>query len=472
VKGNRLSQITAQQRTQRVQELLSDINKYPPERHETKLIHLTTGPTYCEVIQMRADEVLLNHRSHRIRSELEGDPQWVELRSDPTSEEAQRIIEQYVRHARTESEFTELMESLQREGQTEPGVMTHDGVLVNANTRAVAMREMHDPDRQNLRVAVLPKTIQADEIGLLELRLQMQKELKVDYSLTNELLFIEELSNERGMSDSAIAKEMFPENPKKGTAEVPLRLKYLDLLRRMQRIPRQHLKLKEFDELKLEQMRVVHAKYQSLLGQDAAQAETFLENFLLSVLVGVVSVHQIREIDTEFVATYMIPSLEEDELIGSQAVQLASGGASDTSPMPKGSGALLGGDAQKDQDAPNVMALINAVAGRDRDVKIPGSNFVIEKKDLSAAIRDAYTAGIKYKKRDERGLNRLEAPTEAVKGARREVVKAIEALKAALGDPDFDGSHRKTLEASHKQFARTVRSLEAALSKAGITAPH
>lgn len=416
---------------------------------------------------MKADEVLLNHRSHRIRSQLEGDPEWEALKSDPTSEGAQRVIEYHVRNARTEQEFNELKESLQKVGQAEPGVMTHDGVLVNANTRAVAMRDMDDPDKRNLRVAVLPRTIQPDEIGLLELRLQMQKELKVEYSLTNHLLFIEELSNERGMSDAAIAKEMFPEDPKKGAKEVPLRLKYLDLLRTLQRIPAQPLKLKEFDGLKLQHMRDVYTTHERLLEQDPAQARSYLESFLLSVLVGVVSVHQIREIDTEFVATYMLPSLEDDELIGQHAAQLAATEVT-TAAAPKGAKYLLGGGAGAEPGAPNVVSLINAVAGRDHNIKVPGSNFVLEQKDVVAAVRDAYVTGIKYKKRDERESSRLEAPLEAVKSATREVAKASEALRLALGDADFDTAHRKSLEASYKRLVRTLRSLEAALTKAGV----
>jgi hypothetical protein len=466
--GVAVAQITDQQRTQRVQELLNELNKVPPEKHESRRIHLTTGDVICDVIKMPADEVLLNHRSHRIRSQLDGDPEWENVKADPTSEAAQKIIQRYVRASRSDKEFDELKESLIREGQIEPGVVTRDGVLVNANTRAVAMREMESPDNRNLSVAVLPPTIQPEELGLLELRLQMQKELKKDYSLTNELLFIEELSNERGMSDAAIAKEMFPENPKKGTQEVPLRLKYLDLLRIMCKIPDKPLRLKQFDSLSLEQMRVVHAKYESLLEQDAAQARAYLESFLLSVLVDVVSVHQIRQIDTEFVKTYMLPSLEEDELIGQHAAHIAEAPESGPS-SPKGAKALMGGaTATADGDAPNVVSLINAVAGDDHNVKVPGTNLVLEKKDVTEALKTAVVSGIRDKKRDERETNRLEAPIEAIKTATREVGKANDALKVALGDSDFDKAHHKTLEASFKKLARTVKSFETAMSKAGI----
>jgi hypothetical protein len=464
-----VAQITDAQRKARIQELLNEINKMPPERHETMRVHLTTGETLCDVIQLRADEVLLNHRSHRIRSQIEGDPEWEAVKSDPTSEAAQRIVQDRVRHARSDQEFNELRESLVREGQTEPGVMTRDGVLVNANTRAVAMREMDNPDRQNIRVAVLPMTLQPSEIGLLELRLQMQKVLKVEYTLTNHLLFIEELSNERNMTDDAIAREMFPENIKKGALEVPLRLKYLDLIRRMQRIPTKPLRLKDFDVLAREQMRDVYNKYERLQAEDPSQARIYLQSFLLSVLVGVVSVHQIREIDAEFVKSYVIPTLEEDQEYGIHAAKLAEPKVSPEN-VPKGAKALGGGATSADGDGePNILGLIDAISGKDNKVNIPGTAVHLEKREVKEAVSFAFATAIKDKKRDEREANRLEAPNEALKTAIREITKANDSLKAALGDPDFDVAHRKSLEASFKRLGRTMRSLEAALLKAGVT---
>lgn len=465
-----MAQITAQERIQRVQELLDEVHKFPPEQHETQLIQLTAGPKLCDVIKMKADEVLLNHRSHRIRSQLEDDPQWEEVKADPHSEAAQKIIQHHVRHARHEDKFNELKESLLKEGQAEPGVMTHDGVLVNANTRAVAMREMDDPAKRYLRVAVLPKTIQPDEIGLLELRLQMQKELKVEYSLTNELLFIEELSNERGMSDEVIASELRlnPESPKKGAQEVAMRLKYLDLLRTLQRIPSNPLRLHQFDVIALQHLKDVYATHQRLLEQDPIEADTYLQSFLLSVLVDVKAVHQIRVIDPDFVGTYVLPSLEEDEMIGQHVAKLAA--PAEAGPgAPKGAKALLGGGGEQGNgEAPNVVRLIDAVAGHDHNIKIPGGALKLERNDVRDAIKSAYESGIKEKKRDERESNRLEAPTEAVKTATREIAKAQEALKAALTDPEFVASYRKTLEANFKKLTRTLRTLEQALGKANI----
>ena len=57
-------------------------------------------------------------------------------------------------------------------------------------------------------LAVLPETAQQSELALLELRLQMQKELKEEYSLTNELLFVEEMYEKHKMPAMQIAARL------------------------------------------------------------------------------------------------------------------------------------------------------------------------------------------------------------------------------------------------------------------------
>jgi hypothetical protein len=200
---------------------------------------------YCKVILIGADEVLLNPDSHRLRAQLQDDPRWAELSKEPFGDDAQRVLAEQVKAARSVEAFTALKESLLNEGQTHPGVMTHKGVLINANTRAVAIREFDDPSKRYLRLAVLPETAQQSELALLELRLQMQKELKEEYSLTNELLFVEEMYEKHKMPAMQIARDLryFPDRPKKGEEEVKLRLQMLDLIRQMQTIPADGLKL-------------------------------------------------------------------------------------------------------------------------------------------------------------------------------------------------------------------------------------
>jgi hypothetical protein len=464
-----IAHLTESQRVQRIKELVADLHKVPPEKHETVRVPWTQDERQLlDVITIGVDEVLLNPQSHRIRAQLQDDPAWADLSKDPFSEVAQRTIERHVRDARDPDEFQALKDSLLQDGQTDPGVMTHSGLLINANTRAAALRDVEDPTRRTLRVAVLPPTAKAEELTLLELRLQMQKDLKVDYTLTNELLFIEELSSARRLSARQIARELriHPDNEKKGAAEIEARLQYLDLIRVMQRTPARPLPLTFFNAIKLEQLREIHRVRTGLLQTDPARAQTHLENFLLSVAVGIKAVHEIRQVDADFMADYMLPQLEEDEGIGQFATQLATAPPEDA-PRPAGVGALITDDGDQAPEI-NTRHLINVVTSRDKTIDVPGTKFVLDRDDVKDALKTAVAAGIKDKKREKKDEDQLAAPVNAVKEATKQLQRAKEAFLSVEHDPDYDDRRRKTLEAAVKKLARASRDLKATLAEAGV----
>ena len=464
-----MAQITEAERIRRISQLLADLNKVPPERHEVERLPWTGGEhLLCPVIKISVDEVVLNHRSHRIRAQLEDDREWQELRKDPQGEAAQRLIERHVHRARSDDEFSALKESLLNEGQSHPGVMTHAGLLVNANTRVVALRDIEDPARRYVRVSVLPEVAQPEELALLELRLQMQKELKVEYSMANELLFIEELSKDRHLTPGQIARELriFPESQRRGENEVLLRLRMLDLIRQLQGIPAQRLPLTFFDRISYEQLRELHRAYFGLIERDPARAQQHLESFLLSVAVGVTPVHQIRRIDAEFMSDYMLPQLEEDEAIGEFASALVTANATHSAPThPAGVEQLAPGAAEEEPPEVDAKGLLNVVTSRDKRVEVPGSNFVLERDDVKDAVKAAVLSGIRDKRRDETAEDKLAAPVDAVKQATKMVGRAEEAWRVVRDDPEFDDKRRKSLEAAHNKLRRSIRDLEATLAK-------
>jgi hypothetical protein len=467
-----VAQITESERVVQIQKLLAELHKMPPEKHETVHMPWRAGEPLLEVVRIGVDEVLLNPQSHRIRAQLQDDPEWEALSADPFSEPAQKLIERHVRSARTPEEFAALKKSLLEDGQTDPGVMTHTGLLVNANTRAVALREAEDPLKRSIRVAVLPETAKPEDLALLELRLQMQKELKVEYTMTNELLFIEELAVERKMSANQIATELriYPENAKKGEAEVQTRLKLLDLIRVMQLLPNEPLRLTFFDErIKLEQLRELHRVYAPLVEKDPAAARAHLEAFLLSIAVGVSAVHQLRQVDPEFMATFMLHALEDDDDIGPVADQLVAPTKDAVRPAkPTGVDLLTGAQDDGDEPAVDTARLIDAVTRSDKRVDVPNSKIHMNQNELREALKGAITVGIKDKKRVQRDEDQLAAPFAAVKAATQQIAKAKEALAAVQDDPDFDDRSRKKLEAAFKKLGRASRDLEAALVKAEV----
>lgn len=463
--------LTPAERTQLVAARTEELRRDTSTRHETVRIPWRGGePAILDVIQMDVDDVLLNPDSHRIRSQLQSDPEWAALSDEPYCEDAQRVIEHHVREASKPEQFSALKESLLREGQTEPGLMTHDGVLINANTRAVALRELADPDRRYIRVGVLPDTANGPELALVELRLQMQEDLKVEYSMTNELLFIEELSSGRHLSTAQIARELRinPESERKGAAEVDLRLRLLDLIRVLQRIPESSPPLTFFNSIALQHLKDLYSSYTALMADSPDRAPRLLEAFMLTVSLGITAVHQVRVVDDTFMDDYMLPAFEEDEFLGEAARAIAIPPAGVRSrERPAGVDALLGravGDEQL-EDRVDVRRLIDLVGSRHRKVKIPDTSLTVPRDELREALEEAIRGGIAEKKRNKKEEDVLGAPTAAVKRATQQVKRARAALEEAVAQPDFDERRKKTLEAAFKKLTRAERELRAALAE-------
>lgn len=173
----------------------------------------------------------------------------------------------------------------------------------------------------------------------------------------------------------------------------------------------------------------------------------------------------------------MLPQLEEDELIGPVADNIATGmGDGAEAQQPAGVDMLAGApevdllaSASEVAETPlDMKGMINILTRRDKRVTIAGTAVTVEQDDVGQALKTAIISGIKEKKRDERDANKLEAPITAVKEAGREAAKAIDAFKTVADDPDFDQKQRKSLEAGFKKLKRTYRELEAALEKAHV----
>ncbi len=146
-----------------------------------------TGEYTATVVELPVDALVLNPRSHRIKAQLESSEFRDEISATPYSLASQQAIEDILREA---EQFKGLQQNLKDIGQLEPGVVTTDGKLVNANTRCVALC---DNGELYLRAAVLPDDATQLEIDRLELSLQMKRDFRSDYTYTNELLFIEDL---------------------------------------------------------------------------------------------------------------------------------------------------------------------------------------------------------------------------------------------------------------------------------------
>lgn len=470
-----MAQVTKNQRAQMISDLVREANKQPPtEKHPVEQIQGVKGATVnCDVITIAADQLLLNPNSHRIKAQLSDDPQWVGsdgspgLNVDPHSDNAQMLIADYIRKSEY---YTALKQSLIVDEQRQNALVTHEGILINGNTRAVALRELANPSKRYIRVAVLPQHMDPLELKMIELRFQMQRELKSKYSLTNELLFVEELHNS-GVSYEQINAELRYDldSPKKGVAEVKTRLEGLDFVRLLQKRVSNGLRLTRFDCLGYEQLRETQSRYRDLQASgNLAEADQYLDNFMLSMLLGVTAVHKLRKIDSSFMSSYMFPQLEEDDEIGLFAAELAT---ATKDARPKGSRELdklaPRRNAQSDGTEIDTKKLI-AIAcepGKSSTFHQGDVRVNLENGKIVRALVDAVESGIREKRRQVRTEDKLAAPLESIRDATKRLQQFLEVYTEVAKNPDFNKARRQRVTHAFRSLRKRYRDVELLVAK-------
>ena len=162
---------------------------------ETVTVEWRGQPIHIPVISMPVDLLHFNPDTHRIRAQRSMDPDRErKLESDPFGETAQNYLHQLLMGdptdpSKIDPSFIALKDDLREHGQTDPGIITRSGVLINGNTRRAALKEIGE---KNIRVGVLPPDAGHDDLQSIELSLQLRKDHKRDYSFMNFLLAVDE----------------------------------------------------------------------------------------------------------------------------------------------------------------------------------------------------------------------------------------------------------------------------------------
>ena len=162
---------------------------------ETVTIDWRGRPLSVPVITMPVGLLSCNPSTHRIRAQRSINPELEkEIKESPFSPKAQDYLQSLLKcdptdPSKVDPSYVSLKEDLKLHGQSDPGIITRAGVLVNGNTRQVALKEL---GQKHIRVGVLPPDASIDDIQAIELALQLRKDHKRDYSFMNLLLAIDE----------------------------------------------------------------------------------------------------------------------------------------------------------------------------------------------------------------------------------------------------------------------------------------
>ncbi len=394
------------------------------------------------VVELPLELVLLNPRSHRIRAQLESHQQADVVARDPWSAKAQAIIAGILREL--SENFEDLKRNLQEEGQLEAGMMSRFGLLVNANRRAVALR---DGDAAHVRVIVLPDDATDPEIDGLELQLQMQLDFRESYTFTNRLLFVEDLivNQNRTVDDVAralnLAASSDPRALARGKAKVEQHTRVLAMIRAIQRRSGGCVPLTSFDaqEIALEELD------DRLREEDNPAVKGELYEIRLLGLLSEVPYRDLRHLSGDTLEAHVMPLLAEDDLLGDIVEHL--GGDPDGGQEDDG---LEGLDLLDDEPESVITARIEkivalnnliAMSHGSEDLLVPAADGAVRRvgRDLVVTrIYDSLRAAANEVRTTDRHEDQLQAPANRVAEAERKLQLAASSYADVAERSGFD----------------------------------
>lgn len=124
---------------------------------------------------------------------------------------------------------TILAEDLRRFKQKDPGIITHDGYLINGNRRLAVLNTLKTPGNDEygyIIVARLPKQVSEKDLWKIEAGIQLSRKEKLDYGPINTLLKFKE-GIDAGLKPAQIASSLYGGFTK---AEIEENLKRLALI--------------------------------------------------------------------------------------------------------------------------------------------------------------------------------------------------------------------------------------------------
>lgn len=420
-----------------------------PERQR---IPWNDGTVTLTVINIPVGLVLLNPISHRIKAQLTAHPARKVVQDAPFSEASQAVIATLLRET---EDFEKLKCDLEESGQTDPGVITRQGVLLNANTRAVALRELH---KSHIRVMVLPVGATASQLTELELRLQVKRDFRQEYTFTNKLLFIRDCLAE-GWTITQIGKVVYGtegyEGPRNAKVERDLRmLAMIDELISMSK----GLTYPMFD-VAYTAIYELDDEYEKIKGKDAKGAQRLRVARQVAILCGV-GYRQIRHIDDDFVEAYLREEIEADERLTFLLEETQE-------PEALEGIDLLGGDAAEDADAGLGILKWLADTADAKTVQVKtGDSAAIDfaRIEIVEVLQRAIASAAESAQVNNQRGDMLTRPKKLVEEARKRLKASEDAFMVAGTDPRF-GTHAAGLLDALDKLQRGLESIRKRISE-------
>lgn len=430
----------------RKEQIAKALEAHDPTREPSPRVQWKGHARTFPQIRLGLEYVLLNPHSHRIRAQLESDEHAQTIKDNPFTDEAQDHIARLLRE--TEG-FPRLKQNIDQEGQLDYGIVTAAGVLVNANTRAVALRDL---GKSHIDVIVLPEDATSQEIAELELGLQMQEDLRQDYTFTNELLFVEDLLQTYQLPEDEVALKLrwatsrAAGELKRGRERVQQATRMLQIIRDIQQTSAENIKLTFFDD-KRQSLIEIDQQYQRLRQREPKTAVASRNARTLGLLTDV-GYEGLREIDDTFVDDYLVREFNKNPVLKDTWEPLLKGNGSTSGDMPEGLDVLDdgGGDGDTTNGGGSVtdvgqLVEVLAKAKDGEKISLPtteGGTKELAREVVMDAVTNAVHGAVEDARTDTKKGTRLERPIGLLDDADAKLKKALERYLEVQNDPNFD----------------------------------
>ena len=454
-------------------ELIAKLVEEREPESESIRVTLKGQTQLIPVIRISINSTVLNSRSHRIRSQLESIPEaQAALEQDSDSDVSQDFIKNLLRAT---DGFEFLKQNLSDEGQKKPGIVTREGRLINANTRAVALGDL---GFEYMDVAVLPAATTIAEILDLELELQVAQDFRQDYSFTNELLFVDDLVVGSGLDEGAVAVRLRwttttkTTTLKSGTEKVRRYIRHLALIREIQGMSAGAIPLTDFDDAG-QALAEFDKAYESIRSKSPEKAARLKNARTLGLLVDL-GYERLRTVDSDWVENYFSEAIVESDLLaeaweGFQMSRLAAdadqddlgldvfGGISSTF------GAGDGESARIHSFVADLASSLSLAAGNDFvPLNMPEGERQVEREILRTTINEAMRSASDDAKAAARAGDALELPSHLVKEAARSLQKAAKKYTEIRKRESFD---KQSFEEAVAEAQRAMDALHITLKE-------
>jgi hypothetical protein len=359
----------------------------------------------------------LNHDNSRLSAQLYDHPDRQLVENDSTSDKAQAVLTSLLKST---DNFKELKEELKTLGQQNPGMVSRDGVLINGNTRLVALREN---GANGIDVAVLPEDALPEDFLDIEMSLQMMKLTHQDYTFTNQLLLMKRYLD-RGHSARELALKMgWIRNANK---KIEQSARLLELLNEVRALNDENFPYEYFDS-KQQVLKDLDDEYQRILNSgDYEGAENLKWTRISGIFLGI-SKDQVRAMDENFFEDEIIPRLENKPEIAQVFENNSDSKQSDSLDD------LLGASNKKTNLKLLAKSLIQTVIS---DTGSINTDLEPKYQDIATQVKLATDEIITEAKRD----SYLAEPADVLRETRLNIDKITENLGEIAGMSKFDAN--------------------------------